>query len=290
MDLATLVGLVSGISIIAAAILIGSEADVFFSIPALMIVFGGTFAATLIKFPLSHCLSAMKVAFHAFRGEQLEHPLKLISIANHLAEIVRRDGILAIDEEPVENEFLKKGLDLAIDGHPSEFVQKVLREDMEMSSYRHEVGQRIFRAIGESAPAFGMIGTLVGLVQMLVNLQDPKAIGPAMAVALLTTLYGALLAHLIALPIADKLELRGEQERISKMLIIEGIAAIQDGQNPKVMDELLEAFLPRSEREQLAVELAARKRQRSDLPDLDIELKQGKTEGSEAEQKPETPS
>ena len=116
---------------------------------------------------------------------------------------------------------------------------------------RHDVGQKIFRAIGDSAPAFGMIGTLVGLVQMLSNMQDPKSIGPAMAVALLTTLYGALIANLIALPIADKLELRGMQEKVNKLLMIESIVSIQQGQNPRIMDEVLEAYIPHHEREKL---------------------------------------
>lgn len=258
MDIATLLGLIGGIAIIFAAIITGSDLTIFINLPGLMIVVGGTIAATLIKFPLTHCFSAVRVAFKAFRNE-IDAPLDLIRQANELAAVARKSGVLALDGHPVSNEFLAKGIQLAVDGLPPEFVRKALHEDMQQSMERHEIGQRIFRAIGESAPAFGMIGTLVGLVQMLANLQDPSSIGPAMAVALLTTLYGALIANLVALPIADKLELRGMQERVNKLLMIESMAAIQQGQNPRLMDELLEAYIPHHERERLAALLQADK-------------------------------
>ena len=251
MDIATLLGLIGGIAVIFAAIITGSDLAVFINLPGLMIVIGGTLAATLIKFPLSHCFSAVRVAFKVFRNE-LDNPIDLIRQANELAVLTRKSGILALDGQPVANEFLARGIQLAVDGLPPEFVRKTLLADMEQAMERHEIGQNIFRAIGESAPAFGMIGTLVGLVQMLSNLQDPSSIGPAMAVALLTTLYGALIANLIALPIADKLELRGRQERVNKLLMIESMAAIQQGQNPRLMDEILEAYLPHQQREILA--------------------------------------
>lgn len=257
MDIATLLGLIGGIIVIFAAIITGSDLAIFINLPGLMIVIGGTIAATLIKFPLTHCLSAVRVAFKAFRDE-IDNPIDLIRQANELAAVTRKSGILALDGHPISNEFLARGIQLAVDGLPPEFVRKTLREDMEQSMERHEIGQRIFRAIGESAPAFGMIGTLVGLVQMLANLQDPSSIGPAMAVALLTTLYGALIANLIALPIADKLELRGLQERVNKLLMIESMSAIQQGQNPRLMDEVLEAYLPHQQREKLATLLAGR--------------------------------
>lgn len=258
MDIATLLGLIGGIAIIFAAIMTGSDLTIFINLPGLMIVIGGAAAATLIKFPLSHCFSALRVAFKAFRDE-LEKPVDLIRQANELAAVVRKNGVLALDGHPVSNDFLAKGIQLAVDGLSPDFVRKALHEDMEQSMERHEVGQRIFRAIGESAPAFGMIGTLVGLVQMLANLQDPSSIGPAMAVALLTTLYGALIANLVALPIADKLELRGMQERVNKLLIIETMTCIQQGQNPRLMDEVLEAYIPRHERERLNALLEADK-------------------------------
>lgn len=259
MDFATLLGLVGGIAVIVAAVTSGSDVSIFVNAPGFMIVLGGTLAATLIKFSLSHVVSAFRVAFKAFRYE-LDRPEDLISQANGLAELVRKNGVLALDGEETGNEFFQKGIQLAVDGHPPEFVDHALKEDMRRSAERHEIGQRIFRAIGESAPAFGMIGTLVGLVQMLVNMNEPEALGPAMAVALLTTLYGALIANLLALPIADKLELRGLQERINHSLIIDSMMAIQQGQHPRLMDEVLSAYVPHRERAKLFERIEAAKK------------------------------
>jgi chemotaxis protein MotA len=246
-DLATLIGLAGGIAVIIAAILSGSSLTLFINIPSVMVVAGGTIAATLIKFPLANFLSAFKVALNAF-FHKAENPNALIETAVRLSHVVRKEGLLALEHQELENRFFQKGLQFCVDGEDAEFVRKVLTQDMDLTIERHEVGQKIFRAIGDSAPAMGMIGTLVGLVQMLANMEDPKSIGPAMAVALLTTLYGALIANLVALPIADKLELRSNEERINKSLIIESIAGIQAGQNPRVMEELLKTYLPQRER------------------------------------------
>ncbi len=256
MDKATLLGLIAGISIIGSAILLGSSPGVFFNLPALMIVAGGTLAATFIKFPLAHVLNALKVAGNAF-VRQDDKPLELIEKTKQLAALARKRGMLALEDEEVNNAFYQKGIQLCVDGMPPDLVQKILREDMEITAERHSIGQRIFRSLGDSAPAFGMIGTLVGLVQMLVNLDDPAAIGPAMAVALLTTLYGAMFAQLVALPIADKLEMRQITEQTNQQLIIEGIHCIQQGYNPRVIEELLTAYLPRKVRERQIAEREA---------------------------------
>jgi chemotaxis protein MotA len=249
-DFATLIGLISGIGIVGAAIASGSSLTIFFNLPSILIVLGGTIAATLMKFSLTHCLNAVKVAYRAFRQES-EKTHQLIVQINHIAQIVRKKGILAAEDEPVKSEFFKKGLQMCVDGLQTDFVLQALREDLKQSLERHDQGQQIFRAIGDAAPAFGMIGTLVGLVQMLSNMGDPSSIGPAMAVALLTTLYGAMIANLVAIPIADKLSLRRDEEKLSKNLIIDGIACIQLKQNPKTMDELLEAYVPRRQREKI---------------------------------------
>ncbi len=257
MDFATIIGLIGGIILITVAITSGSDAMLFVSIPSMMIVIGGTIAATLIKFPLKQCFNSVKVAVNAFQHERT-HPHELIRIANDMANIARKNGVIALDGYEVHDRFFKRAAQMVADGYKPEFVEQALREDMEQTQERHEVGQRMFRAIGESAPAFGMIGTLVGLIQMLNTLDDPANIGPAMAVALLTTLYGALIANLIALPIADNLEFRSQQERINHMVIISSIAAIQQGQNPRLMDELLEAYLPVREREAMQAEVSGR--------------------------------
>ncbi len=247
MDLATLLGLVSGFGVIIGAIAVGGSLMLFLNAPAVIIVVGGTTAATLIKFPLKTFLSAFKVAMRAFRSKA-DDPNKLIREALKLSQVARKSGLLALENQKIGNPFLKQGIQLAVDGNPPEFVRKALNQDIDLAIERHETGQHIFRAIGESAPAMGMIGTLIGLVQMLSNMDDPKQIGPAMAVALLTTLYGAIIANAFALPIAEKLSLRSKEERLNKSLIIETITAIQEGLNPRVMETLLKTYLPDSKR------------------------------------------
>ncbi len=243
MDLATLIGLFGGFGILIGAIVTGGDFMLFVNLPSALVVIGGTLAATLIRFPLKTCFGAFKVAFKAFRFKT-DAPLAIIKQAVELAGVVRREGLLALENQKVENEFFAKGLRLCVDGLEPEFVRKVLSEDMDNTVVRHEGGQQIFKGIGDAAPAMGMVGTLIGLVQMLANMNDPKAIGPAMAVALLTTLYGAVIANLIALPIADKLAVRTGEEGLNKALIIESISAIQEGRNPRVMEELLMSYLP----------------------------------------------
>jgi len=248
MDFATLIGLIIGAFIIGLAILSGSEMTVFINIPGLMIVLGGTFAATLIKFPIGICFSSFGLAIKKAFWQEADHPRDIIKQANELAAIARKESLVMLEKMPISNPFFKKGIQLCVDGRKADYIREVLTAEMNLSLERHQFGEKIFRAMGESAPAFGMIGTLVGLVQMLTNLKDPAAIGPAMAVALLTTLYGALFANLFALPIADKLNGRYLQERINKSLILESIMGIMEGTNPRVLDELLESYLPTKQR------------------------------------------
>jgi chemotaxis protein MotA len=205
-------------------------------------------AVVLMKYPLSHSVLAIKVAIKAFLYK-LQSPTQLIEKCVELSNIARKEGVLGLEQVEIENEFLQRGVQLVVDGHESEFVRKMLNKDINMTIERHEEGQSIFKSIGDVAPAMGMIGTLIGLVQMMAAMDDPKAIGPAMAVALLTTLYGAVIANALALPIADKLALRSKQERITKSLILEGISAIQEGLNPRVVEDLLKTYLPGRQRE-----------------------------------------
>ena len=248
MDFATLLGLIAGTAVISLAMLSGSDVSVFINVPGMLIVLGGTFAATLIKFPIGDCVRAIGLAIRKAFWQEADHPFALIQQANKLTEVVRRESLIALDNQEVNNPFFKKGIQLCVDGRKPEFIRNVLTKEMNLSIERHEMGEKVFRAMGESAPAFGMIGTLVGLVQMLSNLQDPASIGPAMAVALLTTLYGALFANLVALPIADKLQSRTQQERINKSLIVESVLGIQQGVNPRILDELLESYIPARKR------------------------------------------
>lgn len=259
MDFATLIGLIVGTIIIALAILSGSEVTVFINVPGLLIVLGGTFAATLIKFPIGICISAFSLAIKKAFWQEPDKPQDIIKQAATLAERARKENLMALEREPVSNPFFQKGIQLCVDGRKAEFVREVLTTEMNQSLERHQFGEKIFRAMGESAPAFGMIGTLVGLVQMLSSLTDPAAIGPAMAVALLTTLYGALFANLFALPIADKLNGRYLQERINKTLILESIIGIMEGIHPRVLNELLESYLPSKHRPDMLATKAAGK-------------------------------
>jgi chemotaxis protein MotA len=250
MDLATLVGLLAAVGVILGAIFLGGSAPTFLDIASVLIVVLGTFSATLIKFPIAHFIAALKTAGKAFT-HQPEPSNQLIDQAIELSSTARRSGLMALEEVEVSNEFLRKGVQLLADGQEPEFVHKVLLRDINLTIARHERSEAVFRAIGDVAPAMGMIGTLIGLVQMLSNMDDPKQIGPAMAVALLTTLYGAIIANVFALPIADKLSHRSDEERTNRSLILESILSIQDGMNPKVMQELLHTYLPSRERPSL---------------------------------------
>ncbi len=248
MDLATLLGLLGALGAIAGAIATGGSFGIFVNYPGLLIVVGGTFAVVLMKFPLSATLGSFKVATKAFFHKS-ENPSKLIEQSVEMAQVARKEGLLGLEQIDIENEFLKKGIQLVVDGHDVQLVQRMLDQDIDLTIERHEEGQAIFQSIGDVAPAMGMIGTLIGLVQMMSNMDDPKAIGPAMAVALLTTLYGAVIANAIALPIANKLAIRSKEEGTTKSLILEIVNAIQEGLNPRVMEGLLNTYLPENQRQ-----------------------------------------
>ena len=251
MDIATLLGLFFGLAVIVAAIFTGSDIWVFLNIPGFLIVIAGTMAATLIRYPMSGVLGAFMLGIKAaFASSKDSKPQELIDLSIDAAKIARKKGLLALSGVPIADPFMARGIRLCIDGYSFDVIQTSLNKDMNNSIERHEEGERIFRAIGESAPAFGMIGTLVGLVQMLAALDDPSSIGPAMAVALLTTLYGAIIANLIALPIADKLENKIETEHTNKSLIIDTVLGIHKGQNTSELGEILDTYLPDNVRAQ----------------------------------------
>jgi chemotaxis protein MotA len=247
MDFGTIAGIILGVLLMGTAIFLGGNALIFFNFPSAVIVFGGTIASTFIRFPFKDVINTMRVAAKAFT-RKIDPPEALIEEFIRLSQISRKEGILMLEKYPFTDKFLKKGIQLCVDGYDKEFIKDALEKDIKLSVERHEVGQAIFRSAGEASPAFGMIGTLIGLVAMLANLKEPSKIGPAMAVALITTLYGALLAYLIFLPIADKLKLRSIEEELNKKLIIEGIMCIQSGLNPRMLSELLSSFLPQQSR------------------------------------------
>lgn len=247
MDLATLLGLIITFGFILGAILAGGSILLFVNVPSLLIVIGGSVSVVLMQFTLAQFFGAFKVALKAFFHKSVD-AVELIEQAGVLANVARKEGMMALESQEIDNPFLNKGIQLCVDGHPPDLVRKMLSKDISLTIQRHELGQNIFKALGNIAPAMGMIGTLIGLVQMLANMDDPKSIGPAMAVALLTTLYGAIIANAFALPLADKLELRSQEEKTNRTLILETISGIQEGMNPRVLEELLKAFLPEAQR------------------------------------------
>lgn len=249
MDIATVIGLVFGFSILIAAVLLGGSAILFLNIPSMLIVGGGTLATAFIRYSMADVINSMKVALNAFTSK-LSVPQEVIQEIVNLANIARKNGLIVLEQQPITDAFLKKAIMYCVDGHEADFIQEVLEKEVELTVARHEVGQSLFKGMGDSAPAFGMIGTLVGLVQMLANMSDAASIGPAMAVALLTTLYGAVLANVLFLPLADKLALRSSEEERNRRLIVEGVLGILKGLNPRVMEEFLETFLPPKERGQ----------------------------------------
>lgn len=247
MDLATVVGMVGAMGIVMLAMVTGGSALVFINIPSLLIVVGGTLLVVMIKFSMSQYTGAFKVAARAFTAK-VDDAEELIVTIVRIANTARKEGILALENEQIDNDFLGDGITMLIDGNARTVIQSVMNKDLQQTIERHTWGAKVFSAAGDVAPAMGMIGTLVGLVQMLASMDDPKTIGPAMAIALLTTLYGAMLATIVALPIADKLTLRKTDEGRIKAMCIDGVLAIQEGLNPRIIESMLKAYLSPKQR------------------------------------------
>ncbi|WP_075187636.1 flagellar motor protein PomA [Teredinibacter haidensis] len=247
MDLATIVGLVGALALIVVSMLMSGELGMFVNGPSLVIVVGGTVFAVMAKYGLGQFLGAVGVAGKSF-STKLPDPNELIDEIVSLADEARKGGLLSLEGKEVSSDFLQRGIQLLVDGHDPDVVKTLLSIDKNKAAERHEIGSSIFAAMAEMAPAMGMIGTLIGLVAMLANMDDPKSIGPAMAVALLTTLYGAVIANAMCGPISDKLKLRAGEEAMIKSLVIDALLAIQGGQNPRVIDSMLRNYLPEGKR------------------------------------------
>ena len=247
MDLATLIGMLGAIGFVVMAMVMGGDIGMFINVPSILIVFGGTLFVVLSQYTLGQFFGAGKIAGKAFMFK-IEAPEELIQKIVEMADAARKGGFLALEEAEIENDFMQKGVDMLVDGHDVEVVRETLVKDITMTTERHDFGASIFKGMGDVAPAMGMIGTLIGLVAMLSNMDDPKAIGPAMAVALLTTLYGAFFANVICLPISQKLGNRGAEEKLNQSLVLDGIVGIADGQNPRVIEGILKNYLAASKR------------------------------------------
>lgn len=249
MDLATLIGMLGVFGSVIFGILYSGDLSTFWDLPSLFITVGGTVTATIMNYPMSKVKDVLKITTNVFQTKE-EDPNQLIQAMIGFAVRARREGLLALESETAaaSDPFLKKGLGLVVDAVDPEMVRSILETDLAALEERHKVGAGVFETMAMYAPAFGLIGTLIGLVQLLKRLDDPASIGPAMAVALLTTFYGSVLANMVFIPIAGKLKFRSAEEVLRKELMIEGILAIQAGEGPSVITEKLSSFLSPSQR------------------------------------------
>jgi chemotaxis protein MotA len=247
MDFGTIMGLIGGSVLIGVSVVFVSPPVIFFNLPGLLIVLGGIITVTFIKFKMSDVMAAISVAMKAFL-EKIADPEIIIHEMMNFARTAKKEGLIALEKETPSDPFAARALRYLSDGHDAVLIENMLSKDIRVSIQRHTIGQNVFRSMGDSAPAFGLIGTMIGLVQMLSSMDDPTRIGPGMAVALLTTLYGALLANFLFLPLADKLVLRTEQEKLNKNIVVEAAIAIYRGMSPLVLEESLKIFLPPGQR------------------------------------------
>ncbi|NLL04810.1 MAG: motility protein A [Clostridiaceae bacterium] len=250
MDIATIIGIIFGLFCIIWSILINSGLRTFYDFASIVIVLGGGISASLISYKLSEVKLIMKVVYKVFIGKETSQA-KTIKLLVELSMKARRDGLLSLEaeQENIEDEFLKESLQLVVDGVEPEVIIDSMDLEIENMKSRHDKGSGLFKTMAAQFPAWGMIGTLIGLIQLLNTLDDPSGIGPAMAVALVTTFYGSVLANFICNPIASKLSLKSKEEIQEKRMIIEGVLSIQAGENPKILEHKLKSFL--SPREKL---------------------------------------
>lgn len=253
MDINTLLGLLIGTFFILLSIMLGESGInpgnliLFYNVPSILIVFGGTLATLFIRYTIKDTFGVFKILKHTFFFS-VPSSTEIIKEFVQLAQIARKDGLLALERVTIEDPFMSKGINYCVDGAETEQIKGILMKEVQYMKARHEAGMNLLKAIEVSAPAFGMIGTLIGLVNMLANMSDPKSIGPAMAIAILTTLYGAVIANLFAIPLKDKLEDHSGEEFDLKLLMIEGILGINRGENPRMLEEALYSFVSPAER------------------------------------------
>ncbi|MBU0994749.1 MAG: MotA/TolQ/ExbB proton channel family protein [Proteobacteria bacterium] len=244
MDLASIIGVILGIGAVAGSILLGSSLLLFWNLPSVFCVIGGCIAASLIAFPLADFLGMFKAfgKVFIFKIEPAEDLIKnLVEISNK----ARKGGLLSIegDIKSTSDPYLASALQMTVDGVKTSDIAAIMQKKMDVTAKEHKSGYSILTSMGAYAPAFGMVGTLIGLVQMLANLDDPSTIGPKMAVAMITTFYGAVLANLFFIPMADKLKLRSEEEIMNMTLLYEGIVSIREGEHPRLMEDKLNVYL-----------------------------------------------
>jgi chemotaxis protein MotA len=252
LDLSTVLGIGAAFGLMLMAILQGGPLTIFINVPSILIVFGGTFGNTLVHYPFSDVFDALNVAKKTILHQETSANTLIVQLME-FANKARKEGILALQGamEEVHDDFLKKAMQMAVDGQEPETLRSMLNTEIEYIQVRHGKGAEIFSSIAAYAPAMGMVGTLIGLVQMLQTMDDPSSIGPAMAVALLTTFYGAVIANVVCSPMAGKLKNRSASEVLIKTLIIEGMQSILSGENPRIMEQKLHAFIAPKLRESI---------------------------------------
>ncbi len=245
MDMATFLGILSAFGLIAVAIAMGGEAGIFIDLPSILIVVGGTVGATMVNYQIKDVAAAFFIVRHAFFVKKESSAQAVIGQFVSLSVKARREGILAIDRDidGIKDAFTKKGLQLTVDGFEPGSIRSILNSEIAAIKERHQGGSEIFTAMGSYSPALGMIGTLIGLVQMLKSMDNPDAIGPAMAVALITTFYGAVLANLFFLPVAGKLRAKSKEETRIKEMIVEGVVSLANGENPRILEQKMKSYI-----------------------------------------------
>ncbi len=256
MDLATVLGFVAAVVIFVFGIISGGAGlMIYVNIPSVLVTFGGSIACTVMANPLSSITSVPKYVSKAMNVPNFQEE-KIISTLVNFSERARREGLLALEDdlEEVEEEFMRKGIQFVVDGTDPEIIKNLLYTELNQMNARHAAGAKVFDDWGKLAPAFGMLGTLLGLVAMLINLSDPNSLGPQMAVSLITTLYGSMIANMFCTPIKSKLELRDADETLVKEIMIEGILSIQAGDNPRILESKLISFLPPERRKTVLAE------------------------------------
>ncbi|GAB1410849.1 motility protein A [Desulfovibrionales bacterium] len=243
MDLATIIGILLAFGLVFGAM--GSDIVLFWDFPSFLIVFGGTLGGALITYPVYHILGLVDVMKNAFLCKR-DAPAQLISQFVDFATRVRREGILSLEPQlkEIKDDFLRKALQLTVDGLEPQSIQEILETEIAYLEERHGHGADMLLTLGGLAPALGMIGTVIGLVMMLKSMNDPSSIGPAMAVALITTFYGAVLANLVFNPMAGKLKTRSKEEVLLRSMVIEGVMCLSRGENPRIIEEKLNSYLP----------------------------------------------
>ncbi|MGI6783807.1 MAG: motility protein A [Aminivibrio sp.] len=249
MDLSTVIGLTVCLILVVGGVVAGGEGGAFVDFDSILIVFGGTAGALMMSNPPDRLKSFFKIIKMAFTGGSPDLVSQVQTIVS-FAEKARREGLLALeaDAAELENEFLKKSIQLVVDGTDPELVKAILDTEIGILEGRHSGNKALFDSVAELGPAFGMLGTVIGLITMLGNLADPDSLGPGMAVALVTTFYGSMLANAFAIPIGKKLAVRSEEEVLSMELMVEGVLSIQAGENPRIVEEKLKVFLPPRQR------------------------------------------